>query len=129
MKKSTVLISLVLLLAPTFVKAQWTVYDPINYANALKRYYQLQQQLTQLRNTYTQVLAQYDLAVQMARSIKNMPARYQVIFSSWRNVTAPTTIQAHGLQGLIPARPQLSAQAINAPQPGFCGTRLKLSTL
>jgi hypothetical protein len=35
MKKSATLISLVLLFAPTLVKAQWTVYDPINYANAV----------------------------------------------------------------------------------------------
>jgi hypothetical protein len=89
MKKSAALISFVLLLAPTLVKAQWTVYDPVNYANALQRYYQLQQHLTQLRNTYTQVLAQYNLAVQMARSIEGMPARYRATFSSWRNVTAP----------------------------------------
>lgn len=67
------------------------VYDPTNYHNALLRYFQLQQQLIQLRNSYTQLVAQYNLAVQMARSIQNMPARYRAVFSQWRNTTAQDT--------------------------------------
>ena len=62
------------------------VYDPTNYHNALLRYYQLQQHLTQLQRTYAQIVNQYNLAVTMSRNIQNMPARYQALFSSWRNL-------------------------------------------
>jgi hypothetical protein len=64
------------------------VYDPTNYSNALLRYFQLQQQLIQLRNSYAQLVSQYQLAVQMAKNLQNMPARYRAQFSQWRNVTA-----------------------------------------
>jgi hypothetical protein len=60
------------------------VYDPTNYANALLRYFELQQQLLQLINTY-------QLAVQMAKNLENMPARYQALFSQWRNSAAQDT--------------------------------------
>ena len=64
------------------------VYDPTNYHNALLRYFQLQQQLVQLQKTYTQVVSAYNLALQMSRTLHNMPARYRAQFSPWRNVTA-----------------------------------------
>src|ERR1700681_3276959 len=67
------------------------VYDPTNYSNALLRYFQLQQHLIQLRNSYLQLVAQYNLAVQMARNIQNMPARYRATFSPWRGATAQNT--------------------------------------
>ncbi len=67
------------------------VYDPTNYHNALLRYVQLQQQLIQLRNSYTQLVAQYNLAVRMAKNIQNMPARYRAQFSQWRNTIARDT--------------------------------------
>jgi len=67
------------------------VYDPTNYHNALLRYFQLQQQLIQLRNSYTQLVSQYNLAVRMARNLQNMPARYRAQFSQWRNTLAQDT--------------------------------------
>jgi hypothetical protein len=67
------------------------VYDPTNYHNALLRYYQLQQQLIQLRNSYAQLVSQYKLAVEMARNLQNMPARYRAQFSQWRNGIAGDT--------------------------------------
>jgi hypothetical protein len=67
------------------------VYDPTNYANALLRYYQLQQHLIQLRNSYLQLVNQYNLALQMARNIENMPARYRAQFAQWRNTFAKNT--------------------------------------
>ena len=67
------------------------VYDPTNYHNALLRYYQLQQHLTQLQQTYSKVLAHYNLAMQMARNIQNMQARYRALFSGWRNGSALNT--------------------------------------
>jgi hypothetical protein len=64
------------------------VYDPTNYANAVLRYNQLVEQLAQLRQTYQQVLSQYNLAVQMSKNLRNMPARYRAMFSQWRTFTA-----------------------------------------
>jgi hypothetical protein len=60
------------------------VFDPTNYQNALLRYYQLQQQFLQLQQTYA-------LAMQMARNLQNMPARYRAQFSTWRNGAALDT--------------------------------------
>src|SRR3974390_2835051 len=90
-----VLVSLVVLaLAAGTASAQFgggIVYDPTNYHNALLRYYQLQQHLAELQKTYTQIVTAYNLALQMSRNLKNMPARYRAQFSNWRNVTATNT--------------------------------------
>jgi hypothetical protein len=67
------------------------VYDPTNYHNALLRYFQLQQHLVQLQQTYAKVLSHYNLALQMARNLENMPARYRAMFSQWRNGSALNT--------------------------------------
>ena len=67
------------------------VYDPTNYSNALLRYYQLEQQLVQLKNSYAQLVSQYNLALQMSRNLQNMPARYRAQFSQWRNTMAQDT--------------------------------------
>jgi len=67
------------------------VYDPTNYSNALLRYYQLEQQLVQLKNSYAQLVSQYNLALQMSRNIQNMPARYRAQFSQWRDTAAQDT--------------------------------------
>lgn len=64
------------------------VYDPTNYANAVLRYNQLVQQLAQLKQTYQQLLNQYNLALQMSKNLRNMPERYLATFSEWRNFTA-----------------------------------------
>lgn len=82
----------VLLLLPAVSHAQFgfggIVYDPTNYGNAVLRYNQLVRQLAQLRQTYKQVLNQYNLALQMSKSLENMPARYRAAFSQWRSFTA-----------------------------------------
>jgi hypothetical protein len=67
------------------------VYDPTNYANALLRYAELEQQLVQLKNSYTQLVTAYNLALQMSKNLQNMPARYKALFSQWRYATAPNT--------------------------------------
>src|SRR5262249_53334378 len=93
MKKRFLAVLLALALVGT-ASAQFgsgIVYDPTNYHNALLRYYQLQQHLVQLRNSYAQLVSQYNLALQMSRSLQNMPARYRAVFSQWRNATAPNT--------------------------------------
>jgi SMC interacting uncharacterized protein involved in chromosome segregation len=92
-KRSAVIaVAVALLLVPAASQAQFgfggIVYDPTNYANAVLRYKQLLMQLAQLRQTYQQVLNQYNLAVQMSRNLQNMPARYRATFSQWRTFTA-----------------------------------------
>lgn len=93
MKVATFFLLLSLVAAP-LAQAQFfggVVFDPTNYKNAVLRYLQLQQQLIELRNSYSQLVAQYNLAMQMARSIQNMPARYRATFSAWTNAVASNT--------------------------------------
>ena len=87
MKRTIVIIALVTSVCVGTASAQFgglVVYDPTNYANALLRYLELQQQLLQLTNSLA-------LALQMAKNIQNMPARYQALFSIWRNGVAQDT--------------------------------------
>src|SRR5437016_463616 len=90
MKKGMLVCLIVMGLAVGTASAQFggVVYDPTNYHNALLRYFQLQQQLIQLRNSYAELVAQYNLAIRMAKNIPNMPARYRALFSQWRNTGA-----------------------------------------
>jgi hypothetical protein len=100
MKKLFVFVALLVFLSPTMGRAQFfggIVYDPTNFHNAVLRYYQLSRQLAQLRSTYQNAVSQYNLAVQMARSIQNMPVRYRAQFSNWQNLTTvPDTYQNTG---------------------------------
>jgi hypothetical protein len=92
MKRKILRLLLVLLLSVGTASAQLgIVYDPTNYANALLRYGQLQQQLVQLKNSYTELVAEYNLALQMAKNIQDMPARYRAQFSQWENMVAQDT--------------------------------------
>ena len=94
MKKRLLTILLVFGLCVGTASAQFgfgIVYDPTNYANAVLRYGQLVQQLNQLRQTYAQIAARYNLALRMAQNLQNMPARYRAQFSNWRAVVAPNT--------------------------------------
>ncbi len=97
MKKLLVFVLLLIVIAPRESRAQFggVVYVPTNYHNALLRYYQLQQHLTQLQRTYAQIVNQYNLAVTMSRNIQNMPARYQALFSSWRNLSTVPNVYAN----------------------------------
>jgi hypothetical protein len=66
------------------------VYDPTNYANAVLRYGQLQQQLAQLITTYQQIRTQYLLLLQQSQRLPvNMVARYKSLASPWLPFTAP----------------------------------------
>jgi hypothetical protein len=91
MKRKILILVLVMGLCVGTASAQFgfgIVYDPTNYGNALLRYYQLEQHLVQLKNSYAQLVAQYNFSVQMAKNIENMPRRYQARFSQWRNTLA-----------------------------------------
>lgn len=84
-------IGFALALAPNSANAQLgggIVYDPTNYANSVLRYKQLLLQLTQLRATYSQILNQYNLALQMSRNIPNMADRYTATWAPWRYANA-----------------------------------------
>lgn len=91
MKKKTLVLALVAALGVGSASAQFggVVFDPTNYSNAVLRYAQLQQHLVQLKNSYAQLVTQYNLALQMSKSLQNMPDRYRAQFSQWRNTFAP----------------------------------------
>ena len=97
------------------------VYDPTNYSNALLRYYQLQQHLLQLRDSYAQLVAQYNLALQMAQNIQNMPARYRAQFSQWRNASALNTYGNTGtwVNGINSGQLPSSTPATSRRPPSF----------
>ena len=66
------------------VAAQFTVFDPANYANALLRYGQLQQQLFELIATYEQIRTQYLLLKQQAQKLPfSLAARYKTLATPW----------------------------------------------
>lgn len=76
---------------PPGAHAQWTVFDPTNYANALNEYHQLQQAYTTALQTRNQIIAAYNLAYQMAQMPQNLAARYRADFAQWTNLSAPDT--------------------------------------
>jgi hypothetical protein len=71
--------------------AQWTVFDPTNYANAVKEFKQLQQLYTTANQTRDQITQAYNLAYQMSRMPQNLYQRYQAEFSQWTNLSSPNT--------------------------------------
>ncbi len=71
--------------------AQWTVFDPTNYANALSEFHELQQTYTTALETRNQIVAAYNLAYQMSRMPQNLAARYKSDFAQWTTVSAPNT--------------------------------------
>jgi hypothetical protein len=93
MKRKALIGLLVVALGVSTASAQFggVVYDPSNYHNALLRYHQLQQHLIELQKSYSKLTSQLNLALEMARYIQNMPARYRAVFSQWRNAVAHNT--------------------------------------
>lgn len=95
MRRKLFLLAIGMALAALSASAQvgigGVVFDPTNYANALLRYNQLVQQLAELERTYQQIVNQYNLALQMARNIQNMPARYRAQFAQWTDTFANNT--------------------------------------
>src|SRR3979411_450943 len=69
--------------------AQFAGFDPVNYANALLRYAQLQQQYIQLVTTYHQIRTQYPLLKQQAQLLPlDMNVRYRSMATPWLGFTA-----------------------------------------
>lgn len=88
----TVLFAFLTTILPTrVVHAQWTVFDPTNYANAVNEFHQLQQTYTTALQTRDQIIAAYNLAYQMAQIPQNLAARYKADFAQWTNLSSPNT--------------------------------------
>jgi len=93
MKTKFALVTLAILLSvrPAFAQlGSGIVFDPTNYKNAVLRYIQLQQQLAQLRQTYTTLTQQYQFLQYQAKQIQDM-ARYRATYGPWLNLSAPNT--------------------------------------
>jgi hypothetical protein len=87
-----VLASVMGLTTPLFAQLFGVVFDPTNYANALLRYTELQQQLTQLITTYQQIRTQYLLLLQQAQLLPvNMNLRYRALPTPWLPFDAAAT--------------------------------------
>ncbi|MFN8579402.1 MAG: hypothetical protein U0163_00285 [Gemmatimonadaceae bacterium] len=72
--------------------AQFVVYDPVNYGNALLRYYELQAQLTQLISTYLQIRTQYQLLFKQSQRLPfQLASRYLSVRTPWRPLTGTST--------------------------------------
>ncbi len=68
------------------------VYDPTNYAQALQRFAQMQQQLAQLVQTYQLITKQYNQMLWMAQSVPgNMSVLYRALATPWLGSTATNT--------------------------------------
>lgn len=73
------------------------VYDPTNYAQALQRFAQLEQQYVQLVQTYQMIRSQYDQMLWMAQQVPVMMAeRYRALATPWLNSSAPNTYGTTG---------------------------------
>ncbi len=122
---------LVSMLAPA-AHAQWTVFDPTNYANALQEYLKLEQAYTTAVETRDQIITAYNLAYKMSRMPQDLAARYQSGFSQWTNVSAANTygntsawIEALNLGGLAQAS-QAYASAVVPLEPYPAGSYASL---
>jgi len=85
------LFGLLLLVAPLSAHAQFTVFDPTNYANALQEFSELRQMYTTAVETRDQIISAYNLAFEMSRMPQNFAARYKSDFAQWTNLSAPNT--------------------------------------
>src|SRR6266852_9660385 len=73
------------------------VFDPTNYAQAIKSFIQLQQQYAQLIQIYQQSRQQYEQMLWMAKTVPvNMRARYQSVATPWTNSSATNTYGTTG---------------------------------
>jgi type IV secretion system protein TrbJ len=68
------------------------VFDPTNFEEAIRQLLQLEQQYSQLVQTYQMISNQYQQMVWMAKQVPvNMAARYRAISTPWRNSSAANT--------------------------------------
>src|SRR5438445_6387303 len=73
------------------------VFDPTNYAQAIKSFIQLQQQYAQLVQIYQQSRQQYEQPIWMSKTVPvNMQARYRAVVTPWTRSTATNTYGTTG---------------------------------
>jgi hypothetical protein len=73
------------------------VYDPTNYAQALQRFAQMEQQYAQLVQTYQMIRSQYTQMLWMAQMVPvNMAARYRALVTPWQMSSATNTYGTTG---------------------------------
>jgi len=73
------------------------VFDSANFAEAVRRLLQLQQQYEQLVRTYQQIRQQYEHMTYMARRVPvNMAVRYRALATPWRTSSASNTYGTTG---------------------------------
>src|SRR5436190_528056 len=103
-RNTAVLLVLLLLAAASPVRAQFfgVVYDPTNYANAVLRYGQLQQQYAQLVLTYQQIRTQYLLisrkALRLARDEQVLSPDLLVREHELRILLLKLAVAQHGVR-------------------------------
>ena len=93
-KLTLVVCALAALAAPAFaiLGIGDIVYDPTNYALALQRLTQLEQQYAQLVQTYQMISNQYSQMLWMAKQVPvNMAARYRAMATPWGRSSATNT--------------------------------------
>jgi hypothetical protein len=87
-----VLVFLVVVGLAVRVLAQGIVFDPTNYANALLRYSEMEQQLAELVQTYEQIRTQYELLKYQAQGLAvDMNIRYRSVPTPWLPFSASDT--------------------------------------
>jgi len=114
--KSFLLTFFALLTLPLTAHAQFTVFDPTNYANALDEFAQLKQTYTTALQTRDQIISTYNLAFQMSRMPQNLAQRYKSDFSQWTNLNAPNTYgnTSAWIDALNLGSPALATSAYNS---------------
>jgi conjugal transfer/entry exclusion protein len=95
-KRIAILTVLVLLtLGGASAQANLPVFDATNFANAVMRFIQLQQQLAQLITTYKQIVLEYEHMIRQAKLLPGL-ARHQFLDTPWRNSRAADTYGTSG---------------------------------
>ena len=73
------------------------VFDPTNFGKLVEQLAQMQQQYTQLVQTYQVVTAQYNQMIWMAKMIPaNLRVRYRTLVTPWRNSDSHEYLRNHG---------------------------------
>src|SRR6266849_2320232 len=103
------------------------VFDPTNFGKLVEQLTQMEQQYTQLVQTYQVVTAQYNQMIWMAKMIPaNLRVRYRPLITPWRNSTATNTygttggwVAAINTGNDVPGGYQRAIQPLNAYGPAL----------
>ena len=73
------------------------VFDPTNYAEAIRQLWQMEQEYAQLVASYQMIRNQYNQLVWMGQQVPvNMAARYRALATPWQNSAASNTYGTTG---------------------------------